>query len=228
MSGSDLYVSITRSLALGARERRVSCFVALGDSFTAGRGCPPRLRWPDRLAAALRARHPGLDYSNLAVDGATSAEVLDQVGPAVQLEPDLVTVICGANDVIRTVRPDIDAYAERLAAIFDRLAAALPRVAILSATAPERWQFLDLRPRTRERVLSGLAELNAATRRVAASRSVPVLEVVGHPGLDDPENFLDDGLHPSPRGHERAAAELARALHTQFGIDSELATKEKR
>ena len=227
MTGSDLYVSIARSLALGARERRVSCFVALGDSFTAGRGCDPELRWPNRLAASLRGRHPGLDYRNLAVDGATSAEVLDQVGPAVQQEPDLVTVICGANDVIRTVRPDIDAYAEHLATIFDRLTAALPRVAILTATTPERWQFLDLRPRTRERIVSGLAELNDATRRVAASRSLPVLEVVGHPGLDDPENFLDDGLHPSPRGHARAALELARALRTHFGIESELATKEE-
>ncbi len=228
MTGSDLYVSIARSLALGARERRVSCFVALGDSFTAGRGCHPELRWPNRLAASLRPRHPGLDYRNLAIDGATSAEVLDQVGPAVQQEPDLVTVICGANDVIRTVRPDIDAYAEHLATIFDRLMAALPRVAILTATAPERWRFLDLRPRTRERIVSGLAELNDATRRVAASRSLPVVEVVGHPGLDDPENFLDDGLHPSARGHTRAALELARALRTHFGIESDLANEEER
>ena len=228
MTGSDLYVSIARSLALGARERRVSCFVALGDSFTAGRGCDPELRWPNRLATSLRPRHPGLDYRNLAIDGATSAEVLDQVGPAVQQEPDLVTVICGANDVIRTVRPDIDAYAEHLATIFDRLTAALPRVAILTATAPERWRFLDLRPRTRERIVSGLAELNDATRRVAASRSLPVVEVVGHPGLDGPENFLDDGLHPSARGHTRAALELARALRTHFGIESDLANEEER
>ena len=59
MTGSDLYVSIVRSLALGARERRVSCFVALGDSFTAGHGCPPHLRWADRLAASLRVCQPG-------------------------------------------------------------------------------------------------------------------------------------------------------------------------
>jgi len=228
MSGSDLYVAIARALALGARERRVSCFVALGDRFTAGQGCEPRLRWPDRLAAALRARHPALDYQNLAIDGATSAEVLTQVGPAVQLEPDLVTVICGANDVIRSVRPDIDAYSERLATILDRLAAALPRVAVLTATAPERWRFLDLRPRTRTRMARGLSELNAATRMVAASRSVPVLEVVGHPGLEEPENFLADGLHPSPLGHARAALELAHALHEHFGIESELAKEEEQ
>ena len=76
--------------------------------------------------------------------------------------------------------------------------------------------------------MSGLAELNDATRRVAASRSLPVVEVVGHPGLDDPENFLDDGLHPSPRGHTRAALELARALRTHFGIESDLANEEER
>ena len=54
---------------------------------------------------------PDFVYRNLAVDGATSADVLDQLGEALQLEPDLVTVVCGANDVLFSVRPDLDAYA---------------------------------------------------------------------------------------------------------------------
>ncbi len=226
MSARDPFVAISENLARGCRRRQVSSFVALGDSFTAGRGIDADARWADRLAASLRARHPGLAYHNLAVDGATSAEVLDQVGPAIQLEPDLVTLICGANDVIGSVRPDVDGYAKHLAAIIDRLTGALPRVAILTATSPEQWRFLDLRPRTRARVIDGISRLNEATRSVAGSRSVPVVDVVRHPGLDQEENFLADGLHPSPTGHGRAATEFARALRDQFGIDSEITTKE--
>src|SRR5262245_42255186 len=152
----DPYLAITRGLARGCPERRVSAFAALGDSFTAGRGLRSQARWADRLAASLRARQTGLAYHNLAVDGATSGAVLDQVGPAIQLEPDLVTVVCGANDVIGSVRPDLDRYGRNLASILERLASGLPRVALLTATSPERWQFLELRPRTRARVVDGI------------------------------------------------------------------------
>jgi lysophospholipase L1-like esterase len=224
----DPLVAIAESLAAAGRARQPSCYVALGDSFTAGKGCAPAERWADRLASSLRAVHSPLSYRNLAVDGATSDGVLEQVGPALQLEPDLVTVICGANDVLRSVRPDVDGYAATLATIFDRLRAALPRVAILTATSPEHWRFLELRPRTRARVVNGIGAVNEATRDVAAARGVPCLDVTDHPGLSEPENFSPDGLHPSPAGHAKAAVEVALALHAHFGIQSATTNQEER
>jgi phosphatidylinositol alpha 1,6-mannosyltransferase len=199
--------------------RRVSSFVALGDSFTAGKGCAPGESWADRVAASLRDHEPRLTYRNLAADGATSDAVLGQVSEALQLEPDLVTVICGANDVLRSVRPDVDHYARTLERILDRLRGALPGGAILTATSPESWRFMELGPRTRARVTDGLGRVNGATRAIAAGRGIPCLDVVDHPGLADRANFSADGLHPSPSGHERAAWELARVLHDEFGID---------
>jgi lysophospholipase L1-like esterase len=227
VSTGDPYFTISRSLARGCPLRRVSSYAALGDSFTAGRGIGERARWADRLASSLRADQPRLAYNNLAVDGATSEAVLEQVGPAIQLEPDLVTVVCGANDVIGSVRPDLDGYGRNLATILARLAQGLPRVALLTATYPEGWRFLELRPRTRARVVDGIRSLNEVTRRVAAARSVPVLDVVAHPGLDEPANFLADGLHPSSTGHARAAAEFERALKAHFGIEGDITNKEE-
>lgn len=206
-----------------ATERRaaLTSFVALGDSFTAGNGAPPGERWADRVAAMLRAANPGLRYANLAVDGATSAAVLEQVPAALALAPDLVTVVCGANDVLLATRPDLAGYERRFDEILTRLAAAAPRPALLTATAPEGWRFLGLRPRTQARLLRSLTELNATTRRVAARHGVPCLEVAGHPGLADPANFGPDGLHPSAQGHARAAAEIALALRAHFGIGAD-------
>src|SRR4051794_1778639 len=111
--------------------RIVSTYAALGDSFTAGHGCFEEEGdpWPDRIAAGLRTANPDLRYRNLAVDGATSAEVLEQVPRAIAMEPDLITVICGANDVLKTTRPDIEGYEERLGQIFGRLRAAAPEAA---------------------------------------------------------------------------------------------------
>jgi len=221
MSVEDPFSLMARHLPKPGADKgqAVSCFVALGDSFTAGKGCAPGESWADRVASSLRAREPKLTYRNLAEDGATSEEVLGQVGPALQLEPDLVTVICGANDVLRSVRPDVARYARTLERIFDRLRAVLPGVAILTATSPEGWRFMELGPRTRARVIDGIGRVNEATRQIAARRDVPCFDVVGHPGLDDAENFSADGLHPSAAGHERAAREVAGALHAELGID---------
>lgn len=197
----------------------VAAYVALGDSFTAGRESIEAERWADRLAAGLRAVNPGLVYRNLAVDGASSAEVLEQLPEAVALRPDLVTVICGANDVLLASRPDVEGYERRFSEILGRLRAALgPGAAILTATAPESWHFIELRRRTRTRLAKALADLNAATLAVAARHRVPCLEVAGHPGLTDRANFSADGLHPSALGHERAAEEISRSLSAQFGI----------
>jgi lysophospholipase L1-like esterase len=202
--------------------RTVGTYVALGDSFTAGREAARGERWADRLAAGLRALNPELSYANLAVDGAGSAAVLDQVPAALELEPELVTVICGANDVLLTTRPDVAGYELRFDEILWRLREAAPEAAILTATAPESWQFMELRPRTRARLTEALAELNAITRRVAARHDVPCLVVAGHPGLAERDNFSADGLHPSAQGHERAAREIALSLRDNFGIPSDL------
>jgi lysophospholipase L1-like esterase len=187
-------------------------YVALGDSFTAGTGCRRGERWADLLADRLAAGSSDFVYRNLAIEGATSKQVLDQLDPALRLEPDLVTVVCGANDVLLSVRPDPAAYRRRLRVMLRVLSTGLPQVRIATATAPEGWSFLDLGPRTRARVERGIAEFNVITRTVAAEFEVPCLEVAGHPGLDEPENFVDDGLHPSATGHHQAAEGFAGLL----------------
>jgi phosphatidylinositol alpha 1,6-mannosyltransferase len=148
--------------------------------------------------------------------------VLAQVRRAIELEPDLVTVICGANDVLTSTRPDPVGYASRLTSIFRRLRAAGPNVRIVTATAPDRLDFLPLRPRTRARVERGISRINVVTRRVAELHRIPYLEVGGHAGLGDRENFADDGLHPSMLGHSRAAAAFAALVTERFGIATDL------
>ena len=198
---------------------RIESFAALGDSFTAGRESVIGQRWADRVAAGLREVNSELVYENLAVDGANSAEVLEQVPVATALRPNLVTVICGANDVLLTTRPDVEGYEERFARILTMLRAELPEAAIVTATAPESWHFMDLRPRTRKRLAEATEALNEATRRIASEHEVVCLPVAGHPALEDPANYAADGLHASQRGHELIARETGRYLHEAFGIE---------
>ena len=107
-----------------------SRYVAMGDSFTAGLGDPEPLSpggmrgWADRIAEELSEGRADFRYANLAVNGLVLREILDrQLGPAIALKPDLVTLSAGGNDLVFHRRdPD------RLAATLDAA------VGMLSAT----------------------------------------------------------------------------------------------
>ena len=187
----------------------MTTYVAMGDSFTAGvKDDEPR--WADEVARALG---PDTRYENLAWVGATSQDVeQQQVEPAVGLRPDLITLICGANDVLLSTRPDPTEYAERLSRMFERLRREAPQAEIMTATYPDISQFLDLRPRSRARVEQGMLLFNDACRTVAQRHDVALLDGFDHPAATDRDTYADDGFHPSEEGHRRAAMEFLRAL----------------
>jgi phosphatidylinositol alpha 1,6-mannosyltransferase len=189
----------------------VTTYVAMGDSFTAGLD-PSAPRWPDELARSLGAR-----YVNLASVGATSEQVeKEQLTQALELSPDVVTLVCGANDVLVSTRPDPDAYAQRLSRMFARLRRERPEVMIMTATYPDISQFLDLRPRSQSRVERGMRRFNDACRAVARRHHVVLLEGFDHPAAAQRSTFGADGFHPSEEGHRAAAREFLRALRKRL------------
>jgi lysophospholipase L1-like esterase len=186
----------------------IRMYAALGDSLTHGTDPEHEGRWPDAVAAALGAR-----YANLAKIGATSRDVEEeQLDSALVLRPDLVSLICGANDVLESVRPDPGDFALRLERMFLRIRTTSPAAVIFTATYPDMSRFVDLRERTRRRVSRGIADFNAACRSVAADYGVLVLEWADHPRTGERAYRAADGFHPSPEGHRRAAAEVMEAL----------------
>jgi lysophospholipase L1-like esterase len=189
----------------------VTTYVAMGDSFTSGLE-PGQTRWADELARELDAR-----YVNLASVGATSEQVeLEQLERALELEPDVVTLVCGANDVLFDTRPDPEAYAARLSRMFTRLRRELPNAQIVTATYPDISRFLKLRPRTRARVIDGMERFNSAIRRVARRHDVVLMESFDHPAATARETYAADGFHPSPEGHRAAAREFLRAVRKRL------------
>ena len=189
----------------------MTTYVAMGDSFTAGTD-PSIPRWPDELAKSL-----GGHYVNLAEVGATSEHVeRDQLAQALELSPDVITLVCGANDVLLNTRPDPEAYAARLSRMFARLRRELPAVMIMTATYPDISQFLDLRPRSRSRVERGMKRFNDACRAVARRHHVVLLEGFDHPAASSRATFAADGFHPSEEGHRAAAREFLRVLRKRL------------
>ena len=106
---------------------RWSRYVAIGDSFTEGlwddpdgREAPQR-GWADLLASHLSARRTAagaepLQYANLAIRGKLLRSILvDQVPVGLSMQPDLVSLIGGGNDILRPAS-DIDRMARNLEA----------------------------------------------------------------------------------------------------------------
>jgi len=191
----------------GSREHR---WVALGDSFTAGIDAG-ETTWA-MLAREQASTAAPTALLNLAEAGARIADIeRDQVPLAIGTGPDIVSLICGGNDVIGTVRPRPDILAVDLDRILGTLARALPRTRLLTATYPPIFAGA-LRPRTRARIESGIDALNELIREAAAVHGFTCVELAGHPGGVDASNYAADGVHPSDAGHRAAAAVLGPAV----------------
>lgn len=105
----------------------VRLFVALGDSVTADVEDPdPRLPngvrgWADRVAEKLAKAEPGWRYANLAVRSKRLREVVtDQLEVTLRLQPTLITLYAGGNDVLdpgTEIRSILDDYEKLVAAL---------------------------------------------------------------------------------------------------------------
>ena len=118
-----------------------------------------------------------------------------------------------------SVRPDPDVFTAVLDGIADSLRTRLPNATVVTATYPRVASMLPVRERTEARIDSGIEAINRAIRTVAARRNLVCLEWAGHSGVDDPENFAADRLHPSSLGHRRAAAAFVAGLAEALGVD---------
>ncbi|HYY20728.1 MAG TPA: SGNH/GDSL hydrolase family protein [Thermoleophilaceae bacterium] len=193
---------------------KVRRFVAMGDSFTAGTE-PGGPRWPDDVARLL----DGSEYVNLARARARSDEVVaEQLPRALALRPDLVSLICGANDVLLTTRPDLDGFAATFSDALALLRGELPAAHLVTATYPEVSAHFPLRPRSRRRVARGMSRVNRAIREAAQRHGAVCLDFADHPERGERANFAEDGFHPSPNGHRKAAAAFVLALREQLGV----------
>src|SRR3954463_6415763 len=186
-------------------------FVALGDSTTEGLMDPlPDASgfrgWADRLAELLAAVHPDLRYATLAVRGKLARQVREtQLEPALALQPDLVSLLAGLNDMLRRT-VDIAAVIGELDGMVARLRNAGADVLLFTLPDP-----VPINPLARA-AGARLAHLNDAIREISTRRGTFLVELDRHPVLSDRRIWSDDRLHANSEGHRRIAAAAAHAI----------------
>ncbi len=184
-------------------------YVALGDSITEGYGMDPvdgiePLPWVERVAQGLCVEHHNLGRRNL-----RAAEIREtQLERALALEPDLVSIAAGPNDLLH----DVDRIEEDLEPLY----AAFAGVDVFTFT------YMDI---TRSGLLpeDGVAwlrprmeRLHEAVRAAAARHGALVVDLFDDPESGRADFFSSDLKHANARGHafvaERTLATLSKEL----------------
>lgn len=195
-------------------------YVALGDSFTEGVGDPDPTRpnglrgWADRVAEVL-ARQPGAEgfgYANLGIRGRKMASILaEQVDPAVAMEPDLVTVYAGANDILRP-RVSIDALAAAYDDAIGRLAKTGATVVMFTAYDPGISALF--RP-----VRGRMAIYNEWVREIAEHHGATIVDMWRMRDVPAWAIWDSDRMHLNSFGHTH----IAIAVLDRLGIPHDIA-----
>ncbi|HET8600448.1 MAG TPA: SGNH/GDSL hydrolase family protein [Segeticoccus sp.] len=190
-------------------------YVAIGDSFTEGMSDADPVRagayigWADRLAAHLgqQAAQAGeqFGYANLAIRGRLLADIVGpQTDAALALEPDLVSIVGGGNDILRA-RADIDALAAQLEDAVARIRATGADVLMATPTDPKDAPLVKV---TRGRVATYIAHIWSIAHRHGAY----VLDQWGMTALQDWRMWAEDRIHMTSEGHRRVAAAAFQTL----------------
>jgi len=177
--------------------------VTLGDSITMGMGDPAPgggwQGWTQYLAAAL----PGPQLHNLAVRGAQAKHVeRDQLPAALELQPDIASVVVGIND---TLRAGFDPVRTGQATARTVAALTASGATVLTMRLPDPAQMFGLptalaRPLTRR-----MRAVNAELDKVAAHFGTLHWDASCDPETYDRRNWSVDRLHPNERGHRLIA-----------------------
>jgi acyl-CoA thioesterase-1 len=172
----------------------------VGTSLTAGLGVEPDQAYPALIQQKIDSA--GLHYRvvNAGVSGETSAGALRRIDWLLREPVALLVLETGANDGLRGQDPD--SIRGNIQAIIDRVHAAQPQVRILLVG-------MNAMPNLGRGYITRFQAVFPAVARANGLPMVPaLLEGVG--GVDSLNQ--PDGIHPTPAGHRKLAANVWQTL----------------
>jgi len=160
--------------------------VVLGDSLSAGYGLPAGAAFPERLAAALKAKGIAVNIANAGVSGDTTSGGLARLDWSVPEGTDAVIVELGANDALRGVDPKVTRNA--LDTIIGKLKQRRISVLLAGMRAPR-----NMGP-------DYVRAFDAIYPALAKDHGVPLYPFFLDGVATDPKLNQADGIHPTPQG----------------------------
>ncbi len=188
-------------------------YVALGDSYTIGTSVTEAERFPNQLVAKV----PQLDLvANLGVNGFTSRDLIEiELPKLAALEPDVVTLLIGVNDVVQDV--PVSTYEDNVVRILPELVTLVGADHVVVVTipdytvTPQGGAFGD-----RGQQSAGIRANNALMTQLATGFGITVVDIydISLEAGTDRSLVASDGLHPSGIQYARWVERIAPALET--------------
>jgi acyl-CoA thioesterase-1 len=187
-------------------------YLALGDSFTIGTGSPSESAFPARLTARFRESRCAVDLRNVAVNGFTTDDLIEEELPELgRFRPTFVTVAIGANDIVRGRSED--AYRGNVRRILEAVkVSGVRQILVLPqpdwSRSPVAASFgdrttLDASIRRFNAILAEEAKASGATWMDLS----PLMQMQAEQSL-----VAGDGLHPSASAYDAWAEAIAREI----------------
>ena len=199
-------------------------YVALGDSLTEGLGDDGFRKnrrdkgWADRLAnlMACEAANAGqsFSYANLAVRGQNTLSILTcQLEMALDMKPDLVTIMTGAND-LRSLNERLPSMVGLLRGAINRLQAIDAKVVLISLAQPAHLSFA--------KSFVHRSKLWAETlQSLATELDVDLVNINQMSVFESLHYWSGDLVHYSAKGHIKIANTVADKLGLEVRDHSE-------
>jgi lysophospholipase L1-like esterase len=203
----------------GSGKGKPLVFAVLGDSTAVGLGVERAAETPGVLVASALAElaERPVRLVRLAVSGAESRELDEQVDRALAERPDVALIMVGANDVTSFTKPAIsvrhleDAVRQLVDIGSEVVVGTCPDLGTIRPIA----QPLRLLARLWSRQMAA-AQTIAVVR--AGGRTVSLGSVLGPAFASDRDMFSVDEFHPSAVGYAQAAAVLLPSVADAVGV----------
>jgi lysophospholipase L1-like esterase len=193
-------------------------YVALGDSTGAGVGARDG-GYVARLFKRLEERRPESKLSNLCVSGATTADLVrDQSDRGVTLNPDLVTVGIGINDIGHGLT------LEQFSSNFEQILSTLKEkthATIVVTNLPDISSAPRIPSSMRSEYQQQIEEFCKRLEEIANRHGVTIFDVYTITKQElpsHPEYFSADGFHPSDQGYELWAEQMWPTVAEAVGV----------
>jgi len=194
-------------------------YVALGDSTGVGVGARDGRGYVARLFGRLAEKRPGSKLTNLCVSGSTTEDVVrDQLDRGVALNPDLVTVGIGINDIGHGLT--LDQFSKNFEQILSTLKAKT-HATIVVTNVPDISSAPRIPDPWRGEYQRQIEQFCKRSVEIANRHGVTVFDIYTITKKElpsHPEYFSPDGFHPSDQGYELWASQMWPTVAEAVGV----------
>ncbi|MED2874191.1 SGNH/GDSL hydrolase family protein [Bacillus thuringiensis] len=189
-------------------------FVAIGDSFTEGIGDEVEgialKSWVDHF---VQLCENDIEYANFAKRGLVTEEIRSQqLEKALTFNPDLVSLIAGANDVLKG-RWNHDAYKNDMEFMVDTLSKA--GADIIIANLPDFTVRLPFAFEKKQVIKEQLLEANEVIRSLSREYKLHHVDFWNHHLVNDNTLWSKDLIHQNSKGYVKVAELILSSLPVQ-------------